>query len=48
MTAPARLSRLYLFALLGWAFDFYDLVLLGFLKEPVGKDLHLTPAAQAW
>ncbi len=42
------LLRLYLFALLGWAFDFYDLVLLGFIKEPVGHDLHLTPTAQAW
>lgn len=48
MNAPARISRLYLFALLGWAFDFYDLVLLGFIKEPVGHDLHLTPTAQAW
>jgi MFS family permease len=46
--ARPRLSRLYLFALLGWAFDFYDLVLLGFIKEPVGHDLHLTPTAQAW
>src|SRR5580700_11397334 len=46
--ARPRLSRLYLFALLGWAFDFYDLVLLGFIKEPVGRDLHLTPTAQAW
>jgi MFS family permease len=48
VNAPARISRLYLFALLGWAFDFYDLVLLGFIKEPVGHDLHLTPTAQAW
>lgn len=47
MARPA-LSRLYLFALLGWAFDFYDLVLLGFIKEPVGHDLHLTPTGQAW
>jgi len=46
--ARASLLRLYLFALLGWAFDFYDLVLLGFIKEPVGHDLHLTPTAQAW
>ena len=46
--ARASLGRLYLFALLGWAFDFYDLVLLGFIKEPVGHDLHLTPTAQAW
>src|ERR1700677_537184 len=46
--ARASLGRLYLFALLGWAFDFYDLVLLGFIKEPVGHDLHLSPTAQAW
>jgi len=46
--ARSSLTRLYLFALLGWAFDFYDLVLLGFIKEPVGHDLHLTPTAQAW
>src|SRR5580704_4908966 len=46
--ARASLLRLYLFALLGWAFDFYDLVLLGFIKEPVGHDLHLTPTASAW
>jgi MFS family permease len=46
--ARSSLARLYLFALLGWAFDFYDLVLLGFIKEPVGHDLYLTPTAQAW
>jgi MFS family permease len=46
--ARSSLARLYLFALLGWAFDFYDLVLLGFIKEPVGHDLHLSPTAQAW
>ncbi len=40
--------RLYLFALAGWAFDFYDLVLLGFLKEAVGRDLHLSAAAETW
>jgi MFS family permease len=40
--------RLYLFALLGWTFDFYDLVLIGFLKDPIGASFHLTPAAEAW
>jgi MFS family permease len=45
---PPRVGRLYLFALLGWAFDFYDLVLLGFIKDPVARDLHLSPTAEAW
>src|SRR5437868_2116368 len=40
--------RLFLFAFLGWTFDFYDLVLLGFVKERVGHDLALTPTAEAW
>jgi MFS family permease len=41
-------GRLYLFALLGWAFDFYDLVLLGFIKDPVSRALHISPLAQSW
>jgi MFS family permease len=41
-------TRLYLFALAGWTFDFYDLVLLGFLKEAVGRDLHLSAEAESW
>ncbi len=40
--------RLFLFAFLGWTFDFYDLVLLGFVKADVGRDLGLTPHAEAW
>jgi MFS transporter, putative metabolite:H+ symporter len=40
--------RLYLFALLGWTFDFYDLALLGFVKHPVGQSLHLTANAESW
>jgi len=39
---------IFLFAFFGWAFDFYDLVLLGFLKAAVGRDLHLSHAAEAW
>jgi MFS family permease len=49
--APARPSpivRVYLFALLGWTFDFYDLVLLGFIKGPVAADLYLSPGQEAW
>jgi MFS family permease len=41
-------TRLFLFAFMGWAFDFYDLVLLGFLKEAVGRDLGLSSAEEAW
>ncbi len=40
--------KIFLFAFFGWAFDFYDLVLLGFLKTDVGHDLHLSPSAEAW
>ncbi len=40
--------RLYLFALLGWTFDFYDLVLFGFLKEPISRDLHLSGTEETW
>lgn len=39
---------IFLFAFFGWAFDFYDLVLLGFLKDAVGHDLHLSHAAESW
>ncbi|MGH7270553.1 MAG: MFS transporter [Polyangiaceae bacterium] len=48
MTSSGHVRRVYLFALLGWAFDFYDLVLLGFLAGPVGRDLHLTRVGEAW
>jgi MFS family permease len=41
-------TKLFAFAFFGWTFDFYDLVLLGFVKEAVGKDLHLSHAAEAW
>jgi MFS family permease len=41
-------ARLFAFAFLGWAFDFYDLVLLGFMKGPVGDTFHLSEASEAW
>jgi MFS family permease len=47
-TSGARIGRVYLFALLGWTFDFYDLVLLGFIKDRVAADLHLSSGAIAW
>lgn len=46
--AAPRVGRIYAFALLGWAFDFYDLVLLGFLVAPVAHDLGLTDTERAW
>jgi MFS family permease len=39
---------IFVFAFLGWTFDFYDLVLLGFLKDHVARDLHLSRLAEAW
>ncbi len=39
---------IFVFAFFGWAFDFYDLVLLGFLKDAVARDLHLSRAAESW
>lgn len=39
---------IFLFAFFGWTFDFYDLVLLGFLKDGVARDLHLSHAAASW
>ncbi len=41
-------TKIFLFAFFGWTFDFYDLVLLGFLKDDVGKSLHLTATGEAW
>jgi MFS family permease len=41
-------TRLFAFAFLGWAFDFYDLVFLGFVREKVAADLGLSPGADAW
>jgi MFS family permease len=39
---------IFLFAFAGWTFDFYDLVLLGFIKDAVGRDLHLSRTAESW
>lgn len=40
--------KLFLFAFFGWVFDFYDLVLLGFLKDAVGRELGFTHATEGW
>jgi MFS family permease len=39
---------IFAFAFLGWTFDFYDLVLLGFLKDHVARDLGMSRAAEGW
>lgn len=40
--------RLFLFAFLGWTFDFYDLVLFAFIKEYVSADLKLSHGVEPW
>jgi MFS family permease len=39
--------RIWLIALAGWMFDFYDLVLFSFLLLPIGAELHLTVFQEA-
>ena len=39
--------KLFVFAFLGWTFDFYDLVLIGFIKDSVASELHMTHASEA-
>ena len=41
-------TRLFAFAFLGWAFDFYDLVLFGFIKDRVARDLGLSHHLEPW
>jgi len=41
-------TRLFAFAFLGWAFDFYDLVLFGFIKNHVARDLGLPHHLEPW
>ncbi len=40
--------RLFFFVFFGWTFDFYDLVLLGFVREHVSRDLSLGHAQDRW
>ncbi|HLK38661.1 MAG TPA: MFS transporter [Polyangiaceae bacterium] len=42
------IGPVYGFALLGWTFDFYDLVLLGYIVQDVARDLGLSHSAKAW
>jgi MFS family permease len=46
--APRFPVAIFTFAFLGWTFDFYDLVLLGFLKDHVAHDLGMSHAAEGW
>jgi MFS family permease len=39
---------IFVYAFLGWTFDFYDLVLLGFLRDAVGRDLGMSQSAEWW
>jgi MFS family permease len=47
-TTGAFPTRLFLFAFLGWTFDFYDLVLFGFIKDVVARDLGLAHRYEPW
>ena len=39
---------IFVYAFLGWTFDFYDLVLLGFLKDGVVRDLGMSHGMEGW
>ena len=41
-------TRLFLFTFFGWAFDFYDLVLLGFIRGAIAEEFHLSHSGEAW
>ena len=47
-SARAFPTRLFVFAFLGWTFDFYDLVLFGFIKDRVAHDLGLSHRFEPW
>jgi MFS family permease len=47
-TTRAFPGRLFVFAFLGWTFDFYDLVLFGFIKDRVAHDLGLAHRYEGW
>jgi MFS family permease len=39
---------IFVYAFLGWTFDFYDLVLLGFIKDGVVRDLGMSHGLEGW
>src|SRR4029079_19574725 len=49
---PAMAARfpvaIFVYAFLGWTFDFYDLVLLGFIKDGVVRDLGMSHGVEGW
>ncbi len=46
--APAAVRAIFIFAFLGWMFDFYDLFLIGFVREKVTHEFSLGESASAW
>jgi MFS family permease len=49
VATPRRFPfAIFTYAFLGWAFDFYDLVLLGFLKDGVVRDLGMSHGLEGW
>ena len=40
-------TKIWLIALAGWVFDFYELVLFSYLLIPIGHELHLTTSQEA-
>jgi MFS family permease len=40
-------TKIWLIALAGWMFDFYELVLFSYLLIPIGHELHLTSGQEA-
>lgn len=48
MTPSRSPLRLFLFAFLGWTFDFYDLALLGFIRDAVSVDLPISHEVEPW
>lgn len=40
--------RLFLFAFLGWTFDFYDLVLYSYVKDAISHEFHLSRGVESW
>ena len=46
--APDRFpTKVWLIALAGWMFDFYELVLFSYLLIPIGHEMHLTAGQEA-
>jgi len=48
VSSDRSVLKLFLFAFFGWTFDFYDLALLGFIRESVTNDLGISHDAEPW